>query len=86
MSARARLPRCWRTGSGQPICNYAPHVAGQLPALYDPLQKRGEVPLAREQRKLAAILAKDVVGGSAQAASSDKVEGIDWKRPDLSAN
>jgi hypothetical protein len=45
-----------------------------------------ERPVAREQRKLAAILAKDVVGGSAQAASSDKVEGIDWKRPDLSAN
>ena len=31
---------------------------------YDPLQQRGEVPLAREQRKLAAILAADVVGYS----------------------
>jgi len=28
------------------------------------LQKRGEVPLAREQQKLAAILATDVVGYS----------------------
>jgi class 3 adenylate cyclase len=28
------------------------------------LQKRGEIPLAREQRKLAAILAADVVGHS----------------------
>jgi len=40
-------------------------IAGQLPALYDPLQKwGGKVPVAREQRKLAAIVAADVVGYS----------------------
>ena len=33
-------------------------------SFYDPLQQRGEFPLAREQRKLAAILAADVVGYS----------------------
>jgi len=32
-------------------------IARALEAYYDPLQQRGEVPLAREQRKLAAILA-----------------------------
>jgi class 3 adenylate cyclase len=37
-------------------------VAIQAPC--DPLQQRGEVALAREQRKLAAILAADVVGYS----------------------
>jgi class 3 adenylate cyclase len=31
---------------------------------YDPPPQRGEVPLAREQRKLAAILAADVIGYS----------------------
>jgi class 3 adenylate cyclase len=39
-------------------------IARALEAYYDPLQQRGEVPLAREQRKLAAILAADVVGYS----------------------
>jgi class 3 adenylate cyclase len=39
-------------------------IASQLQAFYDPWQQRGEVPLAREQRKLAAILAADVVGYS----------------------
>ena len=39
-------------------------IAYQPIAFYDPLQQRGEVPLAREQRKLAAILAADVVGYS----------------------
>jgi hypothetical protein len=33
-------------------------------AFYDPLHQCGEIPLAREQRKLAAILAGDVVGYS----------------------
>src|SRR5258708_25472924 len=36
-------------------------VAWQPQTFYDPSQKRGEVPLAREQRKLAAILAADDV-------------------------
>jgi hypothetical protein len=31
-------------------------------ASYDLMHKRGEVPVTREQRKLAAILAADVVG------------------------
>jgi hypothetical protein len=35
-------------------------IAGASCAFYDPLQQRGEVPVAREQRKLAAILATDV--------------------------
>jgi class 3 adenylate cyclase len=35
-----------------------------LRAAYDPQQQRGEFPLAREQRKLAAIVAADVVGYS----------------------
>ena len=39
-------------------------VAWQPQTFYDPSQKRGEVPLAREQRKLAAMLAADVVGSS----------------------
>jgi class 3 adenylate cyclase len=39
-------------------------IASRTWPLYDPLQQRGEVPLAREQRKLAAILAADVVGYS----------------------
>jgi len=33
-------------------------------ALYDPLQQRGQVSLAREQRKLAATLAAQFVGYS----------------------
>ena len=37
--------------------------------------------MAREQRKLAAILAEDVVGCSAQAASSDKVGGNRLEAP-----
>jgi hypothetical protein len=37
-------------------------IARALEAYYDLLQQRGEFPLAREQRKLAAILAADVVG------------------------
>ena len=41
-----------------------PLIAWQSRAFYDPLQQRGEVPVAREQRKLAAILAADVVGYS----------------------
>ena len=59
MSAHAPLPGCQLTG--QPICKYTTSIAGQLPALYDSLQQRGEVPGAREQRKLAAIVAADVV-------------------------
>jgi class 3 adenylate cyclase len=39
-------------------------IAYQAPALYDPLHRTGAVPVAREQRKLAAILAADVVGCS----------------------
>jgi TolB-like protein len=39
-------------------------IAYPYRAFYDPLQQRGEFPLAREQRKLAAILAADVVGYS----------------------
>jgi class 3 adenylate cyclase len=39
-------------------------IAKPFRALYDPLHRTGEVPLAREQRKLAAILAADVVGYS----------------------
>jgi hypothetical protein len=39
-------------------------IAWSFRAFYDPLQKRGEVALAREQRKLAAIVAADVVGYS----------------------
>jgi TolB-like protein/class 3 adenylate cyclase len=35
-----------------------------LRAAYDPLAESGEVPLAREQRRLAAIIAADVVGYS----------------------
>ncbi len=34
----------------------------QFSAFYDPLQTTGEPSVAREQRKLAAILAADVVG------------------------
>ena len=37
-------------------------IASLFRAFNDPLQQRGEVPVAREQRKLAAILAADVVG------------------------
>jgi hypothetical protein len=36
-------------------------IAWPFRAHYHPLQQRGEVPVAREQRKLAAILAADVV-------------------------
>jgi class 3 adenylate cyclase len=39
-------------------------IAYQPIAIYDPRHQRGEFPLAREQRKLAAILAADVVGYS----------------------
>jgi adenylate cyclase len=39
-------------------------IAPAPPGPYDRQQKREEVPLAREQRKLAAILAADVVGYS----------------------
>jgi len=39
-------------------------IAYQPSAFYDPRHQRGEIPLAREQRKLAAILAADVVGYS----------------------
>jgi class 3 adenylate cyclase len=39
-------------------------IAYQPIAFYDPRHQRGEIPLAREQRKLAAILAADVVGYS----------------------
>jgi hypothetical protein len=39
--------------------------------------------VAREKRKLAAILAEDVVGCSAQAASSDKVGGNRREAPRL---
>ena len=48
----------------QPHSASAPLIACPSHALYDPAQKTGEVPLAREQRKLAAILAADVVGYS----------------------
>jgi class 3 adenylate cyclase len=48
----------------QPIYEYTAKIAHQVPVLYDPLQKTGAVPVAREQRKLAAILAADVVGYS----------------------
>jgi hypothetical protein len=41
-----------------------PLIAYPYRAFYDPLQQHGEFPLAREQRKLAAILATDVVGYS----------------------
>ena len=41
-----------------------PLDAYQPQASYDPLQKWEEVPVAREQRKLAAIFAADVVGYS----------------------
>ena len=41
-----------------------PLIAHPVRAPYHPPQQRGEVPLAREQRKLAAILAADVVGYS----------------------
>jgi class 3 adenylate cyclase len=50
--------------SGLPIYAHTAWIADQLPALYDPLQRTGEVPVARERRKLAAILAADVVGYS----------------------
>jgi class 3 adenylate cyclase len=39
-------------------------IAERSKAAYDPLQQRGAVPVAREQRKLAAIVAADVVGYS----------------------
>ena len=39
-------------------------IAYQPIAFYDPRHQRGEIPLAREQRKLAAILAANVVGYS----------------------
>jgi len=39
-------------------------IAQTFWVLYDCSQQRGEVPVAREQRKLAAILAADVVGYS----------------------
>jgi hypothetical protein len=41
-----------------------PLIAQPVRAPYHPPQQRGEVPLAREQRKLAAILAPDAVGYS----------------------
>jgi class 3 adenylate cyclase len=41
-----------------------PLIAQRFRALYDPLYTTGEVPVAREQRKLAAILAADVVSYS----------------------
>jgi adenylate cyclase len=41
-----------------------PKIADHSKALYDALQKRGENPVAREQRRLAAIVAADVVGYS----------------------
>src|SRR5882757_4002855 len=42
-----------------------PYLIAYWPwAFYDPLWKAREVPVAREQRKLAAILAADVVGYS----------------------
>ena len=47
---------------GDARTEYTVQIASQLPALYDRLLTRGEVPVAREQRKLAAILAADVVG------------------------
>jgi class 3 adenylate cyclase len=45
---------------------YRPHSLRCLRArsLLRPLHQRGEVPLAREQRKLATVLAADVVGYS----------------------
>jgi class 3 adenylate cyclase len=39
-------------------------IAGAPCAFYDPLKRMGDLPVAREQRKLAAILAADVVGYS----------------------
>jgi TolB-like protein/class 3 adenylate cyclase len=39
-------------------------IARPVRTLYDPRWLRGEIPLAREQRRLAAILAADVVGYS----------------------
>jgi hypothetical protein len=39
-------------------------LPGKAPAPYDTLQKTGEVPVIREQRKLAAIVAADVVSYS----------------------
>src|SRR5258708_957598 len=39
-------------------------IAFPSQAFFYPLRRRGEVPLAHEQRKLAAILAADVVGYS----------------------
>ena len=40
-----------------------PRSIASLPwAFYDPPQQCGDVPVAREQRKLAAILAADFVG------------------------
>jgi hypothetical protein len=41
-----------------------PLIAWLFRSFYDPLQQRGEVPVAPEQRKLEAILAADVVGYS----------------------
>jgi class 3 adenylate cyclase len=41
-----------------------PLIAVPSRAIYDPMQQRGRAPLAREQRKLAAIVAADVVGYS----------------------
>ena len=37
-------------------------LSAAIRPFYDLLHKGGEVPVAREQRKLAAILAADVVG------------------------
>jgi len=48
------------------VCALGPYfsIVFQFRAFCDPLQRTGEVPVAREQRQLAAILAADVVGYS----------------------
>jgi hypothetical protein len=58
-----------------------PRIAEPFLPFYDPLQQRGEVPLAREQRKLAAILAADVVGhcrlmGRDESCTPTRLRGI----------
>jgi class 3 adenylate cyclase len=53
-------------------------IALHLRAFYDRLHKSGKLPVAREQRKLAAILAADVVGYS-------RLMGRDENWPSVSA-
>jgi hypothetical protein len=53
----------WTVGLG--ICRTSPLFGNSALSIIC-FQKAGEVPVAREQRKLAAILAADVVGYSRQ--------------------